>query len=184
MAAMQSSSGAGEGVLGGERILDAQAAQAGPFGDLARQTVIGVDTAEHPAAAMNEHDRGRRGGCAGIVEPDFGAAARHIDRSFLDMRQRRTAGVEIERQAGVDPAKFRRRKLGRGRQALQAREDQSKDEPQLRIERTPGRLELREEGRGRGIGRRSNGPLRQGGGIPDGGQCGSAGADCLYDFAT
>jgi hypothetical protein len=66
----------------------------------------------------------------------------------------------------------------------QAREDQSKDEPQLRIERTPGRLELREEGRGRGIGRRSNGPLRQGGGIPDGGQCGSAGADCLYDFVT
>ena len=75
--------------------------------------------------------------------------ARHIDCCFLYMWQRRTAGVEIERQAGVDPAKLRWRKLGRGWQPLQACEDQSKDEPQLRIERAPGCLELREEGRGR-----------------------------------
>jgi hypothetical protein len=171
-------------VLRGERVFDAQAAQAGPLRNLAGEAVIGVDTAEHPAAAVDEHDRRRRGGCAGIVKPHFRAAARHIDRRFLDVRQRRAAGVEIERQAGVDPAKLRRRKLNRGRQPLQPRIDQTENEPQLRIERTPSGLELREESLGGGIGRRRNGPLRQGGGIPDSGQCGSAGADCFDQFAT
>ena len=104
-----------ERMLGEQRIFDAQAAQAGPFGELARKAVIGVETAEHPSAAVDEHDRGRGSGCAGIVEPQFGAAARHVDRRFLDVRQRRAAGVKIERQAGVDAAKLRRQKLGRGR---------------------------------------------------------------------
>jgi hypothetical protein len=112
------------------------------------------------------------------------------------MRQRWSTGIEKERQAAVDPAKLRRRKHGRRRQPLQPCIDQAEDEPQLRIERTPGGLELGEEclrvgladgpvdGGDSSIDRRRNRPLRQGGRIRDGRQRGGTGADGLDQFAT
>jgi len=132
-------------MLGGERILDAQTAQAGSLGDLARKTTIGVEIAEHPAASMKKNDRGRGCSDSGIIDANPYGAARRGDRALLDMWHRRRASIRKKRQACVDPAQLGHGNQRRGRQALKASIDRPQDRALLRIERAPGRRKLGEE---------------------------------------
>ena len=94
-----------------EPVFHAQAAHAGPLRDLAGEPVIGVEVAHDPAAAVQQNGRRRRRGGAGIIETQTPLPGRQGDDALLDMRHRGRAGIEIERQARIDPAQFRDRRL-------------------------------------------------------------------------
>ena len=91
-----------EGMLGRQRIIDADDAHAGTLRKLPRNAVIDIDVADHEAAAMQKHDRRRGRGRARIVKPDADFAARGRYPPLLDMRNRRRAGRDIEWQQTID----------------------------------------------------------------------------------
>ena len=141
-------------MFGRQCVIDAEAAQAGALGDLAGEAVVDVDIAHDPAAAVDQHDTGRRRLRAGIIEAEARRAARHGDDPLFDMGERRRAGVEIEGEAGIDSPELVDRDLGWRRQAAQLTIDPADHESDLWIERAPRLLEQGEEGLGFGFHRR------------------------------
>ena len=83
-------------MLGREPVVDAHKTQSGTLRKLARGAVIDIEVARHPAATVHEHDRRRRSPRARIVEPYADRAARGDDDPFLDVRDPRRTGAQIE----------------------------------------------------------------------------------------
>ena len=103
--------GGGKFVLGREAVIDRDHDQRACIGELAADDVVGVEIADHPAAAMEEHQRRRKPVLTARllrhVDAGRDRAVRRRDRQRRDARQFRRLGVGGEAGLRVIGARFR-----------------------------------------------------------------------------
>ena len=104
--------GGGKAVLGRQPIIDGEHQQLAFMGELAADHVMGLDVADHPAAAMEEHEAWRKAVLLAQrlrrVEPRRDRAVRRWDRDVFGGFKRGRLGIADEARLIVELARFRR----------------------------------------------------------------------------
>ena len=118
---MASSTAAGNLYSGGAAVVDRYDDELAFVGEFAASDVVGIEIADHPAAAMEERQAGREAvrfpQASRPVDPRGDDAARRLDRQRLDRFEGRWFGVGDEAGLSVIFACFLRRERLIGRAA-------------------------------------------------------------------